>query len=333
VNSDKDVAVRPDTQRGTKTYYLFDGLLLLLGIGWGYTFVLTKYVIEAIPILQFLGTRFLLAGLLLGIFIWPKRKHLLRKAEVIHGAVAGTLLALAYGLQTFGIARTAPGMAGMLTELTTVMTPFFYFVITRRPVRRAAIAGATMAFLGGVLMEWTGHHLDMNTGNILILLCDFAYCSHLLVVDKTVHRLDALWYVVTQLTFAGLLSSAAGFATAPLPTHVSAFQWFGYLFELFIGTLGAYIIQINAQRLTNPTHFAVLTSIEGPSSLFFSWLQWGESLDSVKVVGAAILFAGVTMTELCSIRANVQETAESDNSNRNLQTFQPQLEDAPPHSS
>lgn len=271
--------------------------MLLLGLGWGYTFVLTKYVIEAIPVLQYLGTRFLFAGLLIGLAIWPRRRHLLHKKEVLYGLAAGALLSVGYSLQTFGIRYTTPGMAGMITELTTVITPFFAFLIISRPLKRAEVIGAVLACLGGVVMEWQGHHFAVSLGNLLVLGCDFAFCFHLLFVDKTVHSVDPTWFVVTQLTATGVILSVAGFTTAPLPTHVSAFQWFGYAFELFIGTLAAYLIQINAQRLTNPTHFTILTSIEGPASMFFSWLQWGELITPVKVVGAGIMFAGVVVTE------------------------------------
>lgn len=291
------------SQHGRRRQVLVvDVLMLLLGLAWGYTFVLTKYVIEAIPVLQYLGTRFLIAGLLLGAFIWRRHRQRLRKKELLFGLAAGVLLSAGYSLQTFGIEYTSPGMAGMITELTTVMTPFFAFLLISRPLKKAEVVGAMLACVGGVVMEWQGHHFAVSLGNLLVLGCDFAFCFHLLFVDKTVHRVDPTWFVVTQLSATGVILSIAGFATAPLPAHVSGFQWFGYTFELFIGTIAAYLIQINAQRLTNPTHFTILTSIEGPASMFFSWLQWGEIITPVKVVGAGVLFAGVVVTEWFSGR-------------------------------
>jgi len=292
----------------TSQAVLSDLLLLGIGVGWGYTFVITKYIIVTLPVLLFLGTRFLLAGLLLAIIIWPHWKRSLTRAEIKHGIIAGLFLAAAYSIQTFGILHTTPGKAGMITELTTILTPFLYFLVTRNPVARAAVLGTLLAFLGSVMMEWQGTSFGFNVGDALVLLCDFAYAAHLLVVDRTVERLNVWWYIAVQLITVGLVCLALGLTTESFPSHMSSFQWFGYVYELIVGTLLAYLVQIFAQSLSNPTHVVVLLSFEGPFALFFSWLQWGEAMTAVKGLGALVIFAGVLITELYGSRDRDKHT-------------------------
>lgn len=277
---------------------VLDLLLLLVGIGWGYTFVVAKFLIVAFPVLLFLGTRFLIAGFALGAAIWPRMKGHFTRHELKHGAIAGIFLAAAYSLQTFGLLRTAPGLTAMLTELTTVMTPFAYFITSRQPIAKAAIVGTLMAFSGAALMQWNGHQFSPGIGDLLVLLCDVAFVAHLLYVDRFVEKLHTWWFIVVQFVVVGVICLALGWGRESFPHHLTSFQWFAYAFELLFGTLLAYLVQIFAQRVTDPTHVVVVMSVEGPFAMFFSWLQWGERITWLKGVGAIIVFGAVLVTEL-----------------------------------
>ncbi|PWI56902.1 EamA family transporter [Sulfoacidibacillus thermotolerans] len=120
--------------RGRLYKFLVDAMLILIGVSWGYTFLITKYVIIVLPVFLFLGMRFLLAGMILGIPLWIKMRRLFTINDLKQGFFAGILLAFAYSLQTFGILHTNPGTAGMITELTTVLIPLLYFLLTRHPI-------------------------------------------------------------------------------------------------------------------------------------------------------------------------------------------------------
>ena len=282
--------------------WLVDALLLFIGISWGYTFVLTKYVIQTMPVFLFLGTRFFIAGIILAVILFVKGKVPPSRKDLRQGAIAGLLLSAAYSLQTFGMLHTTPGMAGMITELTTIMTPFFYFATTRIPVGKIATLATFIAFSGSFMMEWNGHGMHFHSGDWLVLLCDFAYAAHLLLVDRKVEELNVFSYIVVQLLTVGVACMTLGLFTETFPSHLSDFQWFAYIYELIFGTLLAYVVQIFAQKYTNPTHVVIILSVEGPFSLFFSWLQWGEHMTVFKGSGALLIFVAALLVEMFGMR-------------------------------
>lgn len=282
--------------------WLVDALLIFIGVSWGYTFLLTKIVIRTLPVFLFLGTRFLISGMILGAFVYAKSSVRLMRKELRQGIIAGLLLSVAYSVQTFGILHTTPGMAGMITELTTVMMPFLYFATTRNPVGKIALLGTFVSFLGIVMMGWNGQVLHFQSGDWLVLLCDFAYAAHLLLVDRKVEGLNVFWYIVVQLVTVGVVCLTFGLFTESFPSHLTGFQWFAYIFELIFGTLLAYVVQIFAQKYTNPTHVVIILSVEGPFSMIFSWLQGGEHMTVFKGSGSLLIFVSVLLIELFGMR-------------------------------
>ncbi|PWI56903.1 EamA family transporter [Sulfoacidibacillus thermotolerans] len=71
----------------------------------------------------------------------------------------------------------------------------------------------------------------------------------------------------------------------------------GYVFELIFGTILAYLVQIFAQKWSNPTHVMIILSVEGPSAFLFAWLFWGGSMQVFKVSGALFIIIAVMITE------------------------------------
>ena len=90
--------------------------LLTAALIWGSSFIVMKNAVEGVPVFMLLGIRFTVGCLLLTM-IFHRRLKTIRKGLLLHGAVVGTLLFLAYTAQTFGLRDTTPGKNAFLTAV------------------------------------------------------------------------------------------------------------------------------------------------------------------------------------------------------------------------
>ncbi|MGE5704545.1 MAG: DMT family transporter [Clostridia bacterium] len=284
----------------SKKRLLADASLLGVAISWGYTFILAKDLLEEMTPLFFTGSRFLLAGLILAIWQWKRIKELTWfywKA----GIVSGLLLCMAFTAQIFGIELTTPGKAGMITGTSVVMVPFFYFLWSRTPIQKGPILGSICAFIGLALFSWDGSLQGMNTGDLLVLSCALCFAIHTVYVDRTYEKeepVNVVLFSMVQLTVVGLIDLVLAAFLEPAPTQLSPYGWYAYLFELLIGTLLAYVIQLRAQYVTQPIRVSMILSLESVFAFLFSWLLWGETITYSVLIGAVLVLAGIYITEL-----------------------------------
>lgn len=282
-----------------KQMLLANSALLGIAIAWGYTFVLTKDLLDEMGPLYFLGTRFLLAALLLLPFCW---KQLMRTGREVWkaGTICGLMLWAAFTLQVVGIDLTTPGKAGVLTGTMVIFAPLLYFVWARIPVQAGPLLGSLCAFSGLVLLSWDGEWAGMNLGDGLALLCAVCFAIHMVLVDRLYHKnieFDALTFVMIQLFVVGIIDTALAIAMEPIPGMLSPYGWFAYAFDLLIGTLLAYIVQIKAQKYSPPTHVSLILAFEPVFAFIFSWLLWDEAATPAVAVGILLILAGIFVTE------------------------------------
>ncbi|MDE0506105.1 MAG: EamA family transporter, partial [Candidatus Poribacteria bacterium] len=95
---------------------LLTGLLILITVVWGWTFVVVRDSVMAYSVLGFLALRFTIASLCLGPFSFKR----LRRGTFVAGAGIGICLAGGYLLQTYGLRYTTPTNSGLITGLFVV---------------------------------------------------------------------------------------------------------------------------------------------------------------------------------------------------------------------
>lgn len=274
--------------------------LFLIALAWGYTFILTKALLTEMTPFAFTGSRFLIAALILLPFVWKRLKNLSREAW-IQGALCGIALCAAFTLQILGIERTTPGKAGVITGTNVILVPFLYFLWRRMPVKKGAVLGCLLAFVGLLCLSGDGDWTGLSFGDVLVFLCAVFFALHILMVDRVYEKLgevDTLSFVMIQLMVVGLIDTAIALMIEPIPHPLSAYGWFAFWFDCLIGTLLAYVVQIRAQQFSPPVHVSILLSLEAVFAFLFSWLLWGEPLTAMVVTGVVLMLAGIYVTEL-----------------------------------
>lgn len=290
-------------------------LLLLTVLVWGATFTLVKSAFVDISPLLFNPIRFVLAAVALAA-VNHRQLRLLNRGHLKLGAVAGLFLAAGYQFQVLGLDRTTPTKSAFITGLVVVFVPLLSLV----PPFRAASAGkpgissalgVALAF-GGLILLTTPSGTTFGTmltaigiGDFLTLICAMAFAAHVLTLARASKVMPPGLLATLQIGFAAIFMVAA----APLqPEHfnLTPRAVLTLLITAILGTAAAFTVQSFAQRILPPTHTVVLLSLEPVFAWLISVLFLHEVLAIRAFVGAALILAGIVVTELLPV-ANATE--------------------------
>jgi drug/metabolite transporter (DMT)-like permease len=280
---------------------------LLTALVWGATFVLVKSALDDASPLLFNFLRMLLAAAALALV---NRRHLrgLNRTHLRDGALIGLFLALGYELQTVGLARTTAAKSAFITGLVVIFVPALTLLPGLRPqgTRRpgwSAAAGAVFAFAGLILLTTppASNLKEMvstiSLGDWLTLGCALAFAGHLLMLAHCARTLPAGLLATLQISAAAVIMLVA-LPLEPMRLHLTPRLGVALLICSLLATAAAFTIQTYAQQHLPPTHTVLLLTLEPVFAWLTSLLVLHQGLDRRALTGAALIFAGILVTEL-----------------------------------
>lgn len=276
---------------------LAGGGLLLAAFIWGFAFVVVKNALDVVPPIYMLAFRFTLAALALGV-IFRKRLNNLNRTLLRQGVVLGVFLFLAYAFQTVGCQYTTAGKNAFLTTVYVVIVPFLHWMLRGKRPDKYTVAAAWMALVGIGLLSLNSD-LSINLGDVLTLICGFCYSFHMICIDKYTETGDPVLLTVLQLAVVALLSwGIAPFYDGAFPMGVfSRDAIVAMLYLGFLSTMVGFMLQNIGQKFTAPATAALLLSFESVFGALFSALFLKERMSGRMIVGCALLFVSIILSE------------------------------------
>jgi drug/metabolite transporter (DMT)-like permease len=298
--------------RSLKTHIL----LILVTFVWGATFVQIKNALADISPLLFNAVRMILAALILAA-IYRKQIATIRLPALRTGLVVGICLALGYEFQTTGLKLTSASKSGFLTGISVVLVPVFLVLFWRRSVKLWTAIGVVSAFLGLYLLTvpaagepgWRGAFASVNLGDLLTLICAISFAFQIILLGRATRR-----HPFEQMAFLQVATSAVlMLMLAPVVEHAqvawsSRVVW-AILVTGILGTAVAFTIQAWAQQFLPPTNTALIFSLEPVFAWLTSYVVLGERLGGRAALGAALILAGVLVSEVLGGTSEAREAA------------------------
>ena len=282
-------------------------LLLLTPILWGATFPAAKLGIAVTGIYPFMAwTRFVgFVTIIVGIFLVARgvlRWEALRRA-VAPGLLLGGLIFVAYILQTEGLARTTATNAGFITGLYVVFTPVLALALFRQPAGPAAWIAVAVSVAGLVLLSVPSFDkLRPQAGDLLVLASAVAWAAHVVGVGRFAGRHPAAVLSLAQMGAAAafhlILAAPSGLAVAEAVS-----VWHLLVVTGVLGSGVAYTLQVMAQREVGAGRAVIILAGESVAAAIFSAVWIGERLAVHQWIGAVIVLAAMTISELGARRA------------------------------
>ena len=282
----------------TKRMALADGMLLLTAMIWGLAFVVVKNTVETIPPAQMVTMRHAIAAALTAL-LFGKQLRGLTRWDVARGALIGTVLGLAYCIQTDALRYTTAGKNAFLTTLYVLLVPVLGALFLGMRLHRRTLGSAALMFLGIALLSLGDVTGGLNRGDVLTLLCSVFYAIHILLIERYQKRTDVRALVVLQFAFCALVSFFWQMLFEGRPVPLTQGSLGGLLYLAVISSTLGISLQNIGQSMTRSDHAVVLLSLESVFGALGGFVLLGEQVTPVMGVGFGMIFGSLLLNELC----------------------------------
>lgn len=277
---------------------MYTFILLLVAFVWGSTFFIIKETVSDVNEYFIVFGRTLIAAIVMAIVSFVRnKKFFLNRDAVFKGSILGLLLALTYIPQTIGLKYTSAGHSAFITGAAVALVPVFLYIFYKQSVARIGKLSVVTVIIGLYLLTYNTD-MKINIGDIITLITLVAYALNLVLAGRYVKNCDVLTMVTFQFITACLVSGVAYLLSDHPPLLLSEKANGAILYLGFAGTLFCYFVTVWAQQYVSTLKLAIILSLE---PLFASWIAYimvNEVLSQKEMIGAFIIFTGVTIYQL-----------------------------------
>ena len=239
---------------------------------------------------------FIILSIVHGLFVKEKldRKDLLYTlmCAVFGGAV--NMLAFFEGLK-----NTSPIHASLIMVLTPCIVLLISAIIIKEKVTKSKLLGIILGLLGaGLLVSNSGSVSDKVAsvyGDVLVMVNAVSYGFYLVLVQRlyvkynpiTVLKWIFFFGIFLIMPFGGHDALVADYASFPMSI------WLSILYVLVLVTAGAYLLNAYALSRVTPSTVGFYVYFQPLIAAGAAILIGDDTLDSVKICSAILLFTGV----------------------------------------
>jgi len=291
-----------------------DLLLLITAAIWGFAFVAQRLGMAHMGPFTFNALRFSMGALSLAAILTWQRKHEgspPKKSShkfIWPGLLTGLALFGCASLQQIGLVGTSAGKAGFITGLYVILVPLLGLFLGKR-THPAHWIGAILAVPGLYLLSVQAD-LTISSYDLVVLGGAFMWAVHVHLITLYAAQVGVLRLAVLQSAVCGVLSGIAAllFETISLAGILDGL-W-PILYGAFLSVGMAYTLQVVAQRTADPTHAAVILSLESVFAGLGGWIFLQEVLSIRALVGGGLMLGGMFISQLLG-KSNYEKTPET----------------------
>ncbi len=279
------------------------GLLIILSLIWGSSFILIKRGLEVYPPGQVGALRILAAALFLLPVALPKLKTLSwHHIKLLFGiGLLGSFIPAF--LFAIGQTRLDSGITGVLNGLTPIFVLVIGAVFYKQTVGRDKILGVVMAFVGTAVLLLAGSGGDLGQLNyyaLFILLATVCYGTNLNVIKFHLSKLNPVVITSVSIVFMGPMAAVYlfGFTDFTITVQEAEGAWRALAYICLLGIMGTAIALIlfnHLVQITTPIFTSTVTYFIPIVALIWGLVD-GEVLITGQIIGIAAIFAGVFIT-------------------------------------
>lgn len=277
-------------------------MLILVTLCWGVSYYLMDISLVDMDPFTLNAHRFLGAFFIALVISWNKIKTV-NKITLKYSVLVGVALVFVYIGATFGVKNTSLSNSGFLCAMTVVFTPLISRIFLKKKQDKKVVSAVLMCFAGIALLTLKDDfsiNMDNLKGDILCLMCAFAYAIDLLLTEKAVshEEVDAYQLGVFQLGVTGVFNLVLAFVTEQPHFPTSPEIWGAVLFLAIFCTGVAFVIQPVAQQYTTAAHTGVIFALEPVFAAIVAVIFAHEVLSPKSYFGAVLMVASVFIMEI-----------------------------------
>ena len=291
---------------------LWDLGLLFVAIVWGCTFVPVQRALHSGDVFSFLFWRFLAAS----IFTYLACLRFgvkFDRGTIGRGVFCGLMLFCDFSCQTIALDYALSSTVAFILGLNVVIVPFLMLAFFGKKVGASAFGGAVVALLGLYFLSGAGGAVGFGIGERLTLISAFAYALHIVFTGVCARKSNLYGFVIVQFICVCICALIAAVFTphAQFEGEIRVLgnlifsPSFDFVFALVLtsifATVAAFVIQTMAQNRGVSEIKTVLIFALEPVSAGVMGYAFGEKLSALQILGAALILAGILLSELGGI--------------------------------
>ncbi|HHV35196.1 MAG TPA: EamA family transporter [Syntrophomonadaceae bacterium] len=218
--------------------------LLLVIIIWGSTFASIKIILPQVPPNTLALLRFIIASIVLGLFLVITKQPRLQKQDLPGILLSGfSGIAIFNVLQNQGLRYAGATDAAILIAMSPVFIALLSWVILKERISKLQVIGIVIAFAGSVLVATNGsfNNFGFNKlrvyGDLLVLLSSLAWAIFSITLKKLLMRYPPTT-IMTYSTFAGTIFLIP-FSLSEYPVNFLAINSAGWINIIYLGVLAS----------------------------------------------------------------------------------------------
>ena len=264
----------------------------------------TKVGLSQIPPFSFAFVRFFLATLIVGPFIWSKRRFLIQDFKALGPfSIFATLNIIFF---VVGINLTTANTSQILYAVVPIAVGLLTHFVLGEKLSLKKITGITIGFIGTFLvlflpiLEKGGKFAESLTGNILLAIA-VVCCSGYIMLSKKAQKTHSPFHIVSIFI---ILTTIALFPFF-LFESISKYGWWNaininsalsMLYVVLAGTISTYLLNQYSIK-HGGTVFASMAFYLSPLFGFLvAFLLLGERLTTGLIIGGTLALLGVYIT-------------------------------------
>ncbi|WP_183098090.1 EamA family transporter [Nocardioides pelophilus] len=275
--------------------------LMIVYVVWGSTYLAIRVVVEEMPPLTGMGSRFLLAGLLLGGLLALRGVDVrVSRAELLGAALLGLMLPLlGNGFVAIGESIGTPsGVAALLVAAVPLFVVAYRFLGGDRP-RMWSVLGVLLGFVGLAWLVLGGRDEGHGTltGAAFVLAASAFWAFGSWVQPRLTLPENAFVLTVHEMWTGGVMMIAVGLARGedPAPLEYGAQTWLAWSYLVIFGSMlafSAYVWLLSNAPIGLVATYAYINPVV---AVFLGWLILAEPITSSVVVGGLIIVVAVAI--------------------------------------
>jgi drug/metabolite transporter (DMT)-like permease len=283
-------------------------LLVVLGFAviyvvWGSTYLGIRWAVTTIPPFVMGGTRFLLAGLLLHLFLRLRGRPAPDARQWRDGAIVGLLLLLGgNGLVNWAEQFVPSGLTALIIGSTPLAFVLLEWMLPprRRPTAATAL-GLVLGTAGIALLSLQGEATGAVQGwaTVALLVACVSWAAGSLYAKRVTPTGDTWMAASLQLMVGGgaqlAVATARGEWTTWQPAAVTLRSGLAWAYLVTIGSLVAFSTYLWLLRVSTPSRVSTYAYVNPVIAVLLGWALAGEAVTPRTLIGAAIVVAAVAL--------------------------------------
>ncbi|HBO23884.1 MULTISPECIES: DMT family transporter [unclassified Providencia] len=254
---------------------------------WGWVF--SREAVQGMPIFAFLGTRFLLAAIILLPFCRGKANKVSRK-QLPKIVMTGGWMALNLVLWIHAVAITdSLGEGAFIMSLAMLFVPLVAWVILKSKPSRYFWEALPVAILGLACLTLFKAQLEFKASQLWFLGAAIVQAIYFCYTSLYTRSVPILPLTAMQLACTGVVGLVLSAFLEQWPTNLTTPTIMWFIASVVIATSLRFVLQLIGQKNTTAANAAIIMILEPVMTVFVAAIWYHERMPFIQIVGCILI--------------------------------------------